>query len=95
MPFQENLQERNIHTSEQMCKLLLEETGVAILPGSDFGRAPEELNARLAYVDFNGKAALQALDHIPTDRALDNEFLKKYCGNVIEAAERMCAWFAD
>lgn len=45
-----------------MCRRLLEDTGVAILPGGDFGCSPEELTARLAYVDFNGKAAIEALE---------------------------------
>jgi len=37
-----------------MCRRLLEDTEVAILPGSDFGRPANELTARLALVDFDG-----------------------------------------
>ena len=75
-----------------MCRKLLDDTGVAILPGSDFGRKPEEMTARLAYVDFNGKAALAALKSMPLDQSLDEAFLKTYCGNVMEATDRLCEW---
>ena len=43
---------------------LLEETGVAILPGSAFGRPETELTARMAYVDFDGAKMLTALQKL-------------------------------
>lgn len=91
-PFKETLLARKIHTSVEMCNRLLEDTGVAILPGSGFGRNPEELTARLAYVDFNGRAALETLESVPEDQPLDIVFLKTNCGNVIEAIDRICEW---
>lgn len=91
-PFKEKLQYRKIHTSADMCKRLLEETGVAILPGSNFGRKPEELTARLSYVDFDGKAALEALRSIPEDRPLSEDFLMRNCGHVMKAMDRISEW---
>ena len=41
---------------------LLEDTGVALLPGSVFGRPEDELTARFAYVDFDGAKALAAVE---------------------------------
>jgi len=76
----------------ELCERLLDETGVAILPGSDFGRPPEELTARLAYVNFNGKKALEAAGHISADKPLNEEFLKNYCKEPIIAVERLCEW---
>jgi len=29
---------------------------------------------------------------MPTDRDLDEQFLKHHCGTVLEAVERICAW---
>lgn len=55
-PFRENLSSKGVSSSTEMCHKLLEDTGVAILPGSNFGRGEEELLARLAYVDFDGRA---------------------------------------
>jgi hypothetical protein len=75
-----------------MCRRLLEDTGVAILPGSDFGRNSEELTARLAYVDFNGRAAIESLDSHEENSPIEEEFLKKHCENVLEAIDRICNW---
>lgn len=84
--------DRGIHTSGQLCERLLEETGVAILPGSEFGCQPEELIARLAYVDFDGARVLQALELQPVDAPLDEDFLSMYCPNVVNAINRLCDW---
>ena len=35
-------------------------TGVSLLPGSSFGTSSSSLTFRLAFVDFDGKAALSA-----------------------------------
>src|SRR5690606_36930948 len=57
----EKLNARNIHDSRQLCDSLLEERGVAILPGEDFNRPADELSARLSYVDFEiGRASCRA-----------------------------------
>ena len=45
---------RGIHDAPTLCARLLDEAGVAVLPGSDFMRPPEELCFRLAYVDLAG-----------------------------------------
>ena len=52
-------QQKNIHDSEAMCEYILTETGVALLPGTAFGRPADELTARLSYVDFDGAFALE------------------------------------
>ena len=53
-----NLHSKGIRTSSQFCKQLLKDTGVALLPGSAFGRPENEFTARLAYVNFDGARAL-------------------------------------
>ncbi|MBA4503178.1 pyridoxal phosphate-dependent aminotransferase [Marinobacterium marinum] len=59
-PWRESLARVGIQTSDQLCRRLLEEAGVALLPGSAFGMPDSELVARLSYVDFDGAAALSA-----------------------------------
>ncbi len=56
----ERLRERGVTTSKELCSRLLEDTGVAILPGVNFGRPEDELTARIAYVDFDGAGAQAA-----------------------------------
>lgn len=65
-PFAERLQKRGIHDDAQLCEKLLADTGVALLPGAAFGLSKTSYTARLAYVDFDGEAALQDLDRIET-----------------------------
>lgn len=91
-PLAEKLAARNIRTSEVFCQRLLEDTGVAILPGASFGRRPEELTARLAYVDFDGEAALKAAEKIPLNKGNPEVFLKTYCGGILTAIDRMSEW---
>ena len=73
-PAQSQLLDRDIHTSVGLCDRLLEDTGVAVLPGSAFGRPPKEFTARIAYVDFDGARALAASQAIPLDRSWTKGF---------------------
>lgn len=41
-------------TGKDLCLRLLNETGVAVIPGSAFGRPEDEHSARLAFVDLDG-----------------------------------------
>jgi aspartate aminotransferase len=91
-PIAERLTSRGIRTSPQMCERLLEDTGVAILPGTGFGRPAEELTARIAYVDFDGPRVLAAAEQLPRNAALDEAFLRQYCAPVLEAIDRLCDW---
>jgi aspartate aminotransferase len=93
--WQNKLAERNIHTSPELCEALLQETGVAILPGTEFGRPAEELTTRLAYVDFDGAKALQAAEKISENGDLDTKFLETYCGNVLDGVNRLCNWITE
>ncbi|TRO95517.1 aminotransferase class I/II-fold pyridoxal phosphate-dependent enzyme [Glycocaulis profundi] len=88
-PLKDRLAARGIETSQQLCERLLEETGVATLPGSAFGRPPAELSLRLAYVDFEGGAAMDAL---AAGETLDHGFLKRHAPNVVEGIEAMARW---
>ena len=83
---------RGIHTSAQLCERLLVETGVAVLPGSDFARPAEELTLRLSYVDFDGRRALQAARRHPGGGDLPESFFKKYAASTLEGASRLCDW---
>ncbi|MBZ9540331.1 aminotransferase class I/II-fold pyridoxal phosphate-dependent enzyme [Modicisalibacter tunisiensis] len=81
--FRESLARRGITTSAELTRRLLDEAGVALLPGSAFGCRPHQLTARLAYVDFDGAALLDGegavLDH-PASRSL------------LEGIEALVAW---
>jgi aspartate aminotransferase len=91
-PLSTRLAVHGITDSYALCERLLEETGVAILPGAEFDRPPEELTARLAYVDFDGAKALTASETIPLDQQLPDTFVETWCGNVLKAVELIAEW---
>lgn len=93
-PFEDKFVRSNIDDSEQLCKKILEETGVAMLPGSAFGLPPERYLARLAFVDFDGATALDALEKLGDDSQVDDNFLSTYCPKVLKATDLICDWLS-
>jgi aspartate aminotransferase len=91
-PHREALAKRGIRTSGALCETILEETGVAMLPGSDFGRPAQELTLRLAYVDFDGGRALAAVETLPRDSAPGDDFIAAYCTNVLSGMDALVEW---
>ena len=47
-------------TSTELCESILDDTGVAMLPASDFGFGPKKMLTRLCYIDFDGNEFLKA-----------------------------------
>jgi len=81
-----------MQTSVELCERLLTETGVALLPGSDFGRAATELMCRLAYVDFNGAACLRAAECVLNAEELSEQWVIAHCSNVSAAVNALIDW---
>ena len=79
-------------TGGELCEHVLEETGVAMLPGSDFGQPPGELSTRLALVDFDGTAALEEISKTSGNRAPDADFLRHVCPKVQTGIQALCGW---
>jgi aspartate aminotransferase len=88
----EQLARRGITDSATFCERLLNETGVATLPGIEFGRPKDELTARLAFVNFDGARALVGAEAIPLDSELPDDFLQTHCPGTLTAIERICEW---
>jgi aspartate aminotransferase len=93
--YRQKLAAKGILTSGELCNKLLLDTGVAILPGADFGRQHEELSARIAYVDFNGEEAIRAAKSTSFEHNHNDEFIKKYCPNIVEGFDRLEQWLND
>lgn len=92
-PFRDKLKAAGIETSYDLCESLLKDTGVATLPGAEFGRPDQELTLRIAYVDFEGKKALEAVQSRKNiDNLIDDAFLSKYCGPVVQATGKIEKW---
>lgn len=88
------LASRGITSSRALCERVLDELGIAFLPGSVFGRPDSELSVRISCVDFDGGAALDAVTGLDDDEELDEDFLQKYCNPTFDAINRLCDWIA-
>lgn len=90
--FRDALARHDIKTSQALCQALLENTGVAILPASDFGFVPDHLGARLAFVDFDGAGALKLAGGDYADQSLDDAFVQQACPRLVAAMDKMEGW---
>ena len=76
-------------SSSEMCKNILEKTGVALLPGSDFGMDSKIMIARLSYTDFDGEIFLK---NTSGSKNLDTGDIKKYAPNIVEGTSKLKEW---
>ena len=76
-------------TSTELCETILEETGVAMLPASDFGFNPKKMLTRLCYIDFDGSEFLKASIK---EKILDDKMIEKYAPNVVEGTKKLSNW---
>ena len=91
-PLRERLAARGIRDSVTLCDRLLEEANVATLPGAAFAQPRTELTSRLAYVDFDGAAALAASENLPLHDELPADFTNQRCHRVLEGVGRIAQW---
>ena len=76
-------------TSQEMCDDILNKTGVALLPGSDFGFKENRMLAILSYTYFDGDLLLKNIDG---SKKLDDDFIEKYAPNIVEGTNKLVEW---
>ena len=76
-------------SSSEMCKDILNKTGVALLPGSDFGLVSNKMIVRLSYTDFDGSNFLK---NTLGSKNLDKADLEKYAPNIVEGVIKLKKW---
>ena len=59
------------------------------------GRPNDELTVRIAYVDFDGARALEAVEQYSPSKLLDESFLETYANNTVTAVDLMVSWIHD
>ena len=67
----------------------LNDTGVAMLPGSDFGFKPKKMLTRLSYTDFDG---VEFFRNVTNCKMIDDEMIKKYAPNVVDGVTKLSNW---
>ncbi len=76
-------------SSTELCEKILDETGVAMLPASDFGFGSKRMLTRLCYIDFDGNEFLKATKN---DKVIDDKIIEKYAPNVVEGVKKLSNW---
>ena len=89
--FRFSLEQKGILTGRDLCSFLLNEYGIALLPGHVFGRPEEELTARLCYVDFDGKRILESDNWVEEKESI---IMSKYFPKLYDATNLFIE-FAD
>ncbi len=80
---------KKFNHSSKLCERILEETGVALLPGSEFGFSPKQMLARLSYTDFDGSKFLGSIN---SNDNLDDLMVEKFAPNVVEGIKKLSNW---
>ena len=77
------------NTSSEMCENILKETGVALLPGSDFGFDKNRMLARLSFTDFDGH---NFMNQTQNNKKIDNDLILKLAPKIAEGVNRLKKW---
>ena len=76
-------------TSSEMCSDILNNTGVALLPGSDFGFNPDRMLSRLSFTDFDGQEFMNNIDEI---QKIDEKLINNFAPKVVEGVDKLKKW---
>ena len=80
---------KNFSTSSEMCKTILRDTGVALLPGSDFGCSEKKMLARLSFTDFDGSSFMK---DIKKNKNIDLNSINNFAPKIIEGTKKLREW---
>ena len=78
-----------INDDKILCQKILNEVGFAMLPGSDFGLEADKFLTRIAFVDFDGLAALKI---IKDDDFSSNNLLDIICPRIVKGVSLLKEW---
>ena len=72
-----------------MCDNILKDTGVALLPGSDFCFEKSRMLARLSFTDFDGQ---KFMDQIKVGQIIDDNTINDFAPKIIEGVDKLKKW---
>jgi len=76
-------------TSSEMCDDILNKTGVALLPGSDFGFKNDKMLARLSFTDFDGATIMKKISN---NKSIDKNLVIELCPKIVEGTLKLKNW---
>ena len=80
---------KKFNSSSEMCDSILNDTGVALLPGSDFGFEQTKMLARLSFTDFDGQ---EFMNKIEDNQKIDNDEINKFAPKIVEGVDKLKKW---
>ena len=80
---------KKFNKSSEMCDNILKETGVALLPGSDFGFDKNKMLARLSFTDFDGQNFMNGTQD---GQKIDNDLILKLAPKIVEGVDKLKKW---
>ena len=80
---------KRFNSSSEMCDNILNDTGVALLPGSDFGFGKSRMLARLSFTDFDGQ---KFMDQIKVNQIIDDNTINEFAPKIIEGVDKLKKW---
>ena len=80
---------KKFNSSTEMCDDILNKTGVALLPGSDFGFDQTRMLARLSFTDFDGK---KFMEEIKNDTKIDDTKINELAPKIVEGVDMLKKW---
>ena len=80
---------KKFKSSSEMCDDILIKTGVALLPGSDFGFEKTRMLVRLSFTDFDGKKFMQETQN---EQMIKNDLILKFAPKIVEGVDKLKKW---
>ena len=80
---------KKFKSSSDMCDDILIKTGVALLPGSDFGFDKTRMLVRLSFTDFDGKKFMQETQN---EQMIKNDLILKFAPKIVEGVDKLKKW---
>jgi aspartate aminotransferase len=80
---------KKFKTSSEMCDCILKETGVALLPGSDFGFDKTKMLTRLSFTDFDGQNFMKETQN---EKKINRDLILKLAPKVVKGVNKLKKW---
>ena len=80
---------KKFSSSSEMCDNILKDTGVALLPGSDFGFDQSRMLARLSFTDFDGQ---KFMEKIKVGKIIDDDTINEFAPKITEGVDKLKKW---
>ena len=80
---------KNFSSSGEMCSDILKETGVVLLPGSDFGFPKNKMIVRLSFTDFDGHTFMKSVSDTEN---IDGNLISKFAPNIVGGVNKLKKW---